>query len=56
MTTQPASTPEPPRRLRINPRIAGIIILLIALISASVIATDILSPRDRNPIPPQPKH
>ena len=54
MTTHPASTPEPPRRLHINPRVAGIIILLIAIISACVIATDILSPRNRNPAPPQP--
>jgi len=54
VTTHPASTPEPPRRLHINPRVAGIIILLIAIISACVIATDILSPRNRNPAPPQP--
>ncbi len=47
---------DPPRRLRINPRIAGIIVLLIAIISASVITTDILSPRDRNPAQPAPRH
>jgi hypothetical protein len=48
--------PAPLRRLRLNLRIAGLILLLIAIISISAIATDILSPRNRNPAAPAPHH
>jgi hypothetical protein len=49
--TEPATR----RRLRLNPRIAGMIVLLIVFIAVSVIAADIVSRRDRNPVPPVEK-
>ena len=44
--------PETKPRLRFNPRITLLVIILILAISAAVILTDILSPRNRNPQPP----
>jgi hypothetical protein len=57
----PISTPSDPLPLSqntnippLNPRVIGLILVLIALISAAVITTDILSPRPGKPVPAAP--
>ena len=44
-------TPPPDKSPRLNPRIIGMLLLFTLIISASVIATDIFSKRDRTPAP-----
>ncbi|HUO08003.1 MAG TPA: hypothetical protein VM008_06870 [Phycisphaerae bacterium] len=45
-------TQSPPDKSpRLNPRIIAMLVLFTLIISASVIATDIFSIRNRNPVP-----
>jgi hypothetical protein len=46
--TTPAPA-QPDRTPRLNPRVIGMLILFTLIISASVIATDIFSVRNRTP-------
>ena len=44
--------PPKPAIPRLNPRVIGLLVLLMVVIAAAVITTDIISPRDRHPGPP----
>jgi hypothetical protein len=44
------TNPSPDKSPRLNPRVIAMLIAFIAIISATVIITDIFSPRDRHPI------
>ena len=50
MSNTAADKSPPPSRPRLNPRVIAMLIAFTAVISASVIVTDILSPRDRHPV------
>jgi hypothetical protein len=45
--TPPANAPHPAPAFRFNPRVLALLALLTAMIAASVILTDRLSPRPR---------